>query len=124
MEPKWINPLRKTARIWSVVIIGLGVLVFIAEIFEASTAELDPYPWFENLIPLTLFLSVLGLALAWRYEGIGAAVTLGAALANLLLYIATGRTQVGVVALVLAPIVLPGLLFLVCWWASGRISPS
>lgn len=124
MNPKRIKLLRKTARIWSVVIIGLGVLVFIAEIIEASTAELDPYPWFENLIPLTLFLSVLGLALAWRFEGIGAAITLGAALANLLLYIASGRTQVGVVALILSPIVLPGLFFLVCWRASARISPS
>jgi hypothetical protein len=118
MNKKWIKILRKIARIWSGVIIGLGVIMFIAEIVEAQTTELDPYPWFENLIPVTLFLSVVGLAVAWKWEGIGGAMAVGLALANLLLYIATGRTQVGFVALILLPIALPGAMFLVCWRGS------
>jgi len=28
------------------------------------------YPAIENLIPLTLILSVLGLGIAWRWEGL------------------------------------------------------
>jgi hypothetical protein len=125
MNGRRITILRKIARVWSVVIIGLGVLLFLAEIFEAQTAELEPYPWFENLIPVTLFLSVVGLAVAWKWEGIGGGMAVGFAVVNILIYLATGRSRVAAVALVLAPVVLPGLLFLTCWRASKKtISPD
>jgi hypothetical protein len=125
MNGRRITILRKIARIWSVVIIGLGVLLFLAEIFEAQTAELEPYPWFENLIPVTLFLSVVGLAVAWKWEGIGGGMAVGFAVVNILVYLATGRSRVAAVALVLAPVVLPGLLFLTCWRASKQaVSPD
>jgi hypothetical protein len=77
--------------------------------------ELDPYPWFENLIPVTLGLAVVGLVLAWKYEGIGGGMAVGLSVVNLLLYIATGRTKIGAVVLILTPVVIPGILFLICW---------
>jgi hypothetical protein len=124
MNGRRITILRKIARIWSLAIIGLGMLLFVAEIFEAQTAELEPYPWFENLIPVTLFLSVVGLAVAWKWEGIGGGMAVGFAVVNLLIYLATGRSKVAAVALILAPVVLPGLLFLTCWRHSKKaISP-
>ena len=121
MNEKWTRVLRKIARIWSGVIISLGILMFIAEIIESQTMELDPYPWFENLIPVTLGLAVVGLTLAWKYEAIGGGMAVGFSLVNLLLYIATGRERVGAVALILTPVVIPGILFLICWRRSRDI---
>ena len=121
MNEKWTRILRKIARIWSGVIISLGILMFIAEIIESQTMVLDPYPWFENLIPVTLGLAVVGLALAWKYEGIGGGMAVGFSLVNLLLYIATGRERVGAVALILTPVVIPGILFLICWRRSREV---
>jgi len=121
MNEKSTRSLRKIARLWSGVIISLGILMFIAEIIESQTMELDPYPWFENLIPVTLGLAVVGLALAWKYEGIGGAAAVGFSVVNLLLYIATGRTRVGAVAIILTPVVVPGILFLICWRRSREV---
>jgi len=37
----------------------------------------------ENLIPLTLILSVLGLGIAWRWDGLGGVTNIGFFLANI-----------------------------------------
>jgi hypothetical protein len=113
--------IRRVARIWSAVIIGLGILMFIGEIIESFTTELDPYPIYENLIPLTLFTGVLGLALAWRWEGLGSGITIVSLIVNLGVYLITGRDAVGVVILILLPIFIPGLLFLVCGLGEKRM---
>ncbi len=110
-----VRLVRRLARIWSAIIIGLGMFIFIGEIIETFTTELDPYPAYENLIPFTLFTSVLGLLIAWRSEGIGGAITVLSVLVNLGVYLLTGRDAVAVVILILTPILVPGLLFLVCW---------
>jgi hypothetical protein len=124
MNPKWISILRKITRIWSGVIIALGVLIFIGEIFESQTIELDPYPWWENLMPAALFLAVVGLAAAWKWEGVGGAMAVGFALANLLVYQATGRDRLWAVILIVLPVLIPGILFLICWRESrGRSQP-
>ena len=52
-----------------------------------KTGTVDPhaikdYPAIENMIPLTLILSVLGLGLAWRWEGLGGAINIGLYLAS------------------------------------------
>ena len=111
--------LRIIARIWSLVIIAIGMLILAGEVYGAVTGtqiESPPYPWWENLIPLTLGISILGLAIAWRWEGIGAAVNIGFVALNLVLYILTGRGEVVTVMLILAPVVIPGLMFLVLWY--------
>jgi hypothetical protein len=120
MNEKLIIVLRKIARIWSGVIIALGVLVFLAELFESQNIELEPYPWWENLMPAALFLAVVGLAVAWKWEEIGGSMTIGFALVNLLLYIATGRDRVWAVVVIMLPVVLPAFLFLTCYWGSTR----
>jgi hypothetical protein len=118
MDVKWISVVRKIARIWGVVILTLGILMLIAEIVEAQMMELNSYPWFENLIPISFGLGVIGLAVAWKYEGIGGGMAIGFTIIVLLLYLATGRTRVGRVAVILLPVALPGLMFLICWWKS------
>ena len=120
MNDRWISILRKIARIWSVVMIVLGALIFIAEIFEAQSAELEPYPWWENLMPASMFLAILCLGLAWRWEVIGGALAIVFCLVNMLLYIATGRGQVFAVLLITLPVFIPGLFFLICAWRTKR----
>ena len=114
--------IRKMARIWSAIIIGFGVIIFVAEIFEAFSSELNPYPWYENLIPVTLFTAVVGLALAWRWEGPGGAITIISLALNVGIYLVTGREAVGMVVLILTPILIPGVLFLVCWYRLNKKS--
>ncbi|MBE9474628.1 MAG: hypothetical protein IMY85_07025 [Chloroflexi bacterium] len=43
------------------------------------------YPWYENLIPLSLFPGVIGLALAWRWEGFGSVLSIVCVIANYLM---------------------------------------
>ena len=124
MNSRRITILRKITRLWSGVIIALGILVFIGEIIESQTIELDPYPWWENLMPAAMFLAVVGLAVAWKWEGIGGAMAVGFALTNLLVYQATGRDRVWAVILIMLPVLIPGLLFLICWRGSRDISQA
>lgn len=77
--------MRRVARIWSIVIIGITLVVAIAHIVGPE-AEATDYPPIENLLPVLMFLSVVGLAIAWRWEGVGGAVNVGFFLANLGLY--------------------------------------
>jgi hypothetical protein len=63
---KWI---RWIARIWSIVIIGITLVMIIAHAIMPEPNATD-YPPIENLLPLAMCLSVAGLGLAWRWEGL------------------------------------------------------
>jgi hypothetical protein len=117
---KWIPTLRRLTRLWSAVVIALGLFIFIAHIFETPEVPLDPYPWWENLMPISLMIAIGGLAVSWRWEAIGGVITLVFCLVNVLLYLATGREQVGAVMLITLPVFLPGLLFLLYARATSR----
>lgn len=119
-EDKLTRILRRIARIWSMVIIALVIVILVGEILEAAATDPQAYPWFENLIPLTVLTAVLGLALAWRWEGVGAVITIVSVLMNLGVYIATGRGAVLVVMAILTPLAIPGVLFLICALRSKR----
>jgi hypothetical protein len=58
---------------------------------------------------------ILGLGVAFRWEAAGAILTIVMLAFSLALYIATGRTRMLQVALILTPILVPAILFLVCW---------
>jgi peptidoglycan/LPS O-acetylase OafA/YrhL len=77
--------MRRVARIWSIVIIGIALLVAVTHLIVPDTEATD-FPPIENLLPVVLFSSVLGLALAWRWEGIGGALNGGLFLVHLGLY--------------------------------------
>lgn len=109
--------LRRIARIWSIVIIALGLVIFVGEVSGSLQSEPGletPYPWWENLIPLAAFIAILGLAVAFRWEAAGAILTIVMLAFSLILYIATGRTRVLQVAFLLTPILIPAILYLVC----------
>jgi len=121
------NLIRKIARIWSIVIIALTLFILIAEIigtFVPVQSMNEPYPWYQNLIPLSLVLSVVGLAIAWRWEGFGSGLCVFFVIATYVMYLAFVRSDRGIyiVPIILLPILIPGILFLVSWLRSDRVS--
>ncbi len=77
--------LRLIARIMSVGILGFALIMLISHLFYPEPTVED-YPWIENLMPVIILLSVLGLALAFRWELLGGAISLGFFLLHLLVF--------------------------------------
>ena len=108
--------MRQVARIWSIVIIGITLVMTIAHIVVPEPEAAD-YPPIENLLPVVMFLSVVGLAISWRWEGVGGALNVGFFLADLGLYWIIRGEFFPLRALpMFSAAVVPGVLFLVCWW--------
>jgi len=86
---------------------------------KADPHAVEDYPPIENLIPITLGLSVLGLGIAWRWEGLGGAITIVFQLATLAVHhwLLSPRPYPYPLTITIAT---PGILFLVCWWRSRR----
>jgi cytochrome bd-type quinol oxidase subunit 2 len=112
---KWM---RRIARVLSLLIIGIALIVLIMNLVMEEPVEED-YPPIENLLLAVMGLSILGLGLAWRWEGLGGAVCLGFFVVHLALYWAIrGRFFPLPVLLTFSPLPIAGLLFLACWWRS------
>jgi hypothetical protein len=112
---------RWIARGWSVLSLGFVLLFVVGEALDPAA----PLPTAaRDLIGLTLFPFgvALGMILAWRWEALGGAITVGSLLAfYALLRFTDGRFPRGpYFALVAAP----GALFLVSWalsrWRTRR----
>ena len=127
--------LRRIARIWGAVLAALMLLVLIGYLGNwVTTGDVDPhavadYPAIENMPPLFSLLSVLGLAIAWRREGLGAAVALVFSLATLPVLLVHWPITRDFPRYLVAPygvwlvIAIPGALFLTCWWQSRGSAP-
>jgi hypothetical protein len=110
---KWI---RRIARTLSVMIIAFTVVMIVGHLLVPDPHEVD-YPPIENLLPLMMTLSVLGLGIAWRWEGVGGAISVGFFLAHLAMFWAIRQEFFPLGALAtLSPVFITGMLFLVCWW--------
>jgi hypothetical protein len=97
---------------------AITLFVVVAYIVTPDTGETD-YPPSENLLPLAMCLSVAGLGVAWRWEALGGAINIGFFLVNLGLYwYLRGRFFPLSALATLSLAVIPGVLFLVCWWRS------
>ncbi|MGC9357945.1 MAG: DUF7670 domain-containing protein [Anaerolineae bacterium] len=126
---KWM---RWIARIWSVPIIVFAILMLLGyawnlvTIGRADPHAVEDYPPIENLPPLFAFLSILGLAIAWRWEGIGGAIAVLFSLAALPVLLIHWPIAHDFPRYLVAPygtwllILIPGILFLLCWWRSKR----
>jgi hypothetical protein len=111
--------LRRIARGWSLVVIGVALLIIIGHVVTPDPYTVEDYPPVENLMPFSMLLSVLGLALAWRWEGLGGALNVAGFVANLILFWAIrGEFLPWSVVATLSPVLVPGILFLFCWWRS------
>lgn len=125
---KWI---RWIARIWSSPIIVYSLMMLTGYAWNWMTIGVaDPYavegyPLIEALPPIFMFLSVLGLGIAWRWEQLGGTITIVfqlVALSLLLIHspITHNFPWSAVPYLLSMIVVVPGILFLVCWWRSRK----
>jgi hypothetical protein len=123
---KWI---RWIARIWSLPLMGCALLMLVGYAWSwLTTSVADPYavedyPFTEALPPIFMFLSIVGLGIAWRWERLGGTIVIVFQLAALpLLFIHSPLTRdfprLAVPYLLSMIITIPGVLFLVCWWRS------
>lgn len=115
-EPSHLPSLiKRIARIWSIACFVIFVLIIIMEIVFPHDGE----GWRPRDLVLAAFLPVgvfLGLALAWRWEGLGGALTtlsvIGFYMAMLIL---DGDLPNPMVFTMLIPLLIPGILFLISW---------
>ncbi len=126
---KWI---RWTARIWGALVVVVMVFILVGYVGNwVRTGTADPYaaedyPPIENLPPLFMLLSAVGLGIAWRWEGWGGAIAVLFQLANLPVLLIHWPIGEGFPRYLIAPygisliVAVPGILFLVCWWRSRR----
>ena len=86
----------------------------------ADPYAVEGYPFIENLPPIFMFVSILGLVIAWFNEKLGGIINIIFCLATLpLLLIHWPIPQdfrYAVPYILLIIIVIPGMLFLICWW--------
>jgi hypothetical protein len=95
---------------WTARIAGtLMALFFLAFFVGEGFPNIFRLHWRESLSVLTLSAVVVGLLLAWIWEGLGGAVALAGMVLFMLL---TGTRGIG---LLLLPAAI-GLLHVVCWW--------
>ncbi len=124
--------IRRIARIWSTPIIVYSLIMLTGYAWNwVTTGKADPYavegyPLIEALPPILMFLSVLGIAIAWRCERLGGAITLVFLLATiLLLLISRPITQdfyrLAIPLIMSLVIAIPGILFIVSWRRSRRM---
>jgi hypothetical protein len=113
-----VDRIRQLARVFSAIIILLTILIAVGHIF-GDEPVVEDYPPIENLMPIILGLSVAGLGIAWRWEGIGSALSIIFFLAHLGLFQAVRGEffPLGILA-VFMPIPITAFLFLWCWLRS------
>ncbi|MCJ7625245.1 MAG: hypothetical protein MUO76_17245 [Anaerolineaceae bacterium] len=113
-----IKTLRRVARVWSIVVIAFTLLIAIGEIaFPHTEADV---PFLEYLMPVSMFVSVLGLLIAWWREALGGGINIGFFLANIIIYYVVNDRFFPVRGLaILSLAIVPGILFLICWFADG-----
>ncbi len=119
---KWI---RWTARIWGFPIIFFALPMPLGFVHAWVTTgvpfpnSVGEFPPIEDLLPIFMFLSALGLGIAWRWERLGGIITIVFQLAWLSLALIHPSTSA--VPYILSMIItIPGVLFLVCWWRSRK----
>jgi len=126
---KWM---RRIARIWSAPIIIYSLMMFAGYAWDwVTTGTADPYavegyPFVEALPPILMFLGVLGLAIAWRWERLGGAINLVFLLAVIVLLLITRPltddfSRAVIPYLMTIVVAIPGILFLVYWRRSRKI---
>jgi hypothetical protein len=130
---KWV---RWTARIWGGLVFAFALLIFAGYAWNwVTTGQADPhavenYPPTENLPPLLMFLAALGSGIAWRWEGVGGAITVASQLVALPVLLIHWPISDDFPRYLVAPygtwmiVAIPGILFLVCWWRSRELRGS
>ena len=115
--------LRGVARVWSVLVWLLALILIGGTLYRPPASE-QVYAPVDNLIPAMLIVSLIGLAIAWRWEGWGTLINLGAYLGVIPLYGVLHQEWIHLSVMVaFSPVILPGVFFGAAWVLSRR-APS
>ena len=118
------NRLRLIARILSILIIVFTLIMAVGHLVGPDDPYAVDYPPIENLLPALMVLSVLGLGIAWRWEGVGGAVNLVFFLATIILdWVIRGEFIPLSGFLPLLGAIIPGILFLIVWSRTRNPNP-
>lgn len=114
-----------TARIWGSVIIAFVGFFIIATLYSLiTTGEADPYaeeniPAIEYSGPVLMVISTMGLAMAWKFEGVGGSITVGGQMLFMIFHLI--QRPISLEASFIFPILLsifvmvPGIFYLAYW---------
>ena len=109
---RWVSVLRWAARLWSLAVLVLALIIALSPDPNA-TGESVPL---GDIIVLSFWgIAVIGLLVAWRYEGLGAIIAIAGAVANYIGFrVVHGSWPPGPNFIVIPGIllVLPAVLFL------------
>lgn len=106
--------IRGVARVWSVLVFLLALILVIGTRFAPAASPVNAP--LDILIPLSLLVSMIGLVIAWRWEGWGSLINITFYLAIVPIYWLLHQEWLHFSILVaLSPVILPGVLFSVAW---------
>ena len=117
---KWVPVVRWVARIWSLA----PILFFLAEIIFPHSEEGVAIQWVEWVSLGLVATSVVGLALAWRWERLGGWISLGTLSVFLVVFLITNERAFPAFVILLAGIGVPAVLFLVSAYGQGHTQES
>ena len=110
----WVKMTRWVARIWS-----LGpILITLVVIIGPDENVVEPVPWTDWLALSLIFISVLGLAIAWRWERLGGWISIGFLVIFMVVFLITVERSFPTWLIFLVGIGVPAVLFLISYYAS------
>jgi hypothetical protein len=111
--------IRGVARVWSVLVFLLAIILIVGTRF-APVSDSGNTP-LDVLIPISLLFSMIGLVVAWRWEGWGSLINIAFYLAIVPLYWLLHREWLHLSILIaLSPVILPGVLFSIAWFLDRK----
>lgn len=125
-----VRALRITARVWSVVVAVIVMLMVISP----DPYAVHPIPAADYVLVFTAFiLPAAGLLLAWRFELAGSVIVLSSFVLHSIEYVVfRGWWTPGVASIAVRLVLygIPALLFFLCWylprrsWTEGQPGPG
>ncbi|MBW8012256.1 MAG: hypothetical protein FVQ83_13635 [Chloroflexi bacterium] len=111
--------LRKIAKIWGLISIGLLTVLLIGEMVSPHAGE-EQVPFIEwVMLFLFPFATVLGMAIAWRWEALGGIISTASFVIFIVLLTADRGELIAWPGLAMMLLIaMPGFLFLACWYIS------
>ncbi len=119
---KFIPIIRWVARVWSILIFLQVILLLVipgVNPIQAKTGAPEPGHFSDFIEVSFLGMAVLGLAIAWRLEGLGSIITIIGVLTHHAAFRMILEYWYPGIVLSLF-VILPGILFLVCWIYTRR----
>lgn len=110
-----VTIIRWVARIIGILLMALFLFFFVADCLQKGRIAIESE---RILMIVSLLLAFIGLSIAWKWEGIGAASAL-AGLIGFNIFAPATVARAGIFA-VTALYGLPALLFLFCWFRTRK----